>query len=287
MVGWQVSFDLPAGDSLISSWNGKFATNGSHVTVTSLEPNVAVASGATIQLGYCASAQADDVAVTPGNCVVQDGNTQISVPATSLNSAIDTNFNTINTGAFQFTLASDGYTTQCPADANTITAGSNGLLLGACSGVQWQSPVLYGITSVNLRATAGAGIVTQVATSVALPSGLQGLAMAVSGSNPNSIALTVWQNGTATEQTVDLGFDATQAVHAYTMAWQASGITWTVDGNTVGKSSTLPAVSPEYLNLSVWSANGTPSWAGTADPNTSVTPAQFSSLIFAPTVAIE
>ncbi|APE21793.1 MULTISPECIES: glycoside hydrolase family 18 protein [Streptomyces] len=65
---WTLEFDLPAGTTIGSLWNGEHTVSGSHVTVKPASWNKQLAPGASVTVGFVTSAagQAGD----PANCLI-------------------------------------------------------------------------------------------------------------------------------------------------------------------------------------------------------------------------
>ncbi|MDF9813377.1 cellulose binding domain-containing protein [Streptomyces sp. SPB162] len=70
LSGWTLSFDLPAGTTLSSLWNGKFTANGQHITVKPESWNGTVAPGAKVDVGFVAAS--GGTAADPVNCLINE-----------------------------------------------------------------------------------------------------------------------------------------------------------------------------------------------------------------------
>lgn len=68
LSGWTLRFDLPAGTTLSSLWNGTFTTSGRHVTVTAEDWNKDIAVGRSVSVGFVASSSSR--AADPVNCLI-------------------------------------------------------------------------------------------------------------------------------------------------------------------------------------------------------------------------
>ncbi|MCL2550952.1 MAG: cellulose binding domain-containing protein [Actinomycetia bacterium] len=67
--GWTLTFDLPAGTTISSLWNGDYTVSGQTVTVKPAGWNATIAPGASVQVGFVtAGAHAAD----PVNCLIDD-----------------------------------------------------------------------------------------------------------------------------------------------------------------------------------------------------------------------
>ncbi|MBT2441241.1 cellulose binding domain-containing protein [Streptomyces sp. ISL-36] len=66
--GWTLEFDLPAGTTIGSLWNGEHTVSGQHVTVKPASWNKELAPGQSVTVGFVTSAtgEADD----PANCLI-------------------------------------------------------------------------------------------------------------------------------------------------------------------------------------------------------------------------
>lgn len=81
--GWTVSFDLPAGETISSLWNGAMATAGSHVTVTNPSWAADVDPGRSASFGFVVDVAGGGNAPggAPGNCLVDGAPCGGGVPA--------------------------------------------------------------------------------------------------------------------------------------------------------------------------------------------------------------
>jgi beta-glucanase (GH16 family) len=69
------------------------------------------------------------------------------------------------------------------------------------------------------------------------------------GSDTSVVQLNFWTNddtyASANEALVELGFDASQAFHAYGFKWTSTGIGWYLDGNLIYQAYDSAANPPE------------------------------------------
>jgi hypothetical protein len=69
--GWTLTFQLPAGDTIGSLWNGRYTVSGQTVKVTPDSWDRTLAAGATADIGFTAnSAHATASAAAPSNCTI-------------------------------------------------------------------------------------------------------------------------------------------------------------------------------------------------------------------------
>lgn len=52
LSGWEVSFDLTSGESIVNGWNGNFSQSGTTVTVTNMSYNGNVPAGGSLNFGF-------------------------------------------------------------------------------------------------------------------------------------------------------------------------------------------------------------------------------------------
>ncbi|MFJ9825930.1 cellulose binding domain-containing protein [Streptomyces sp. NPDC101160] len=67
--GWTLEFDLPAGTTISSLWNGEHTVSGRHVTVTPASWNKELAPGQSVTVGFVTSA-GGGAAGDPANCLI-------------------------------------------------------------------------------------------------------------------------------------------------------------------------------------------------------------------------
>ncbi|WP_329120256.1 glycoside hydrolase family 18 protein [Streptomyces sp. NBC_01353] len=66
--GWTLEFDLPAGTTIGSLWNGEHTVSGQHVTVKPASWNKELAPGQSVTVGFVTSASGE--AGDPANCLI-------------------------------------------------------------------------------------------------------------------------------------------------------------------------------------------------------------------------
>ena len=89
------------------------------------------------------------------------------------------------------------------------------------------------------------------------------------GKDPTKLQLNYWRNGHEHPHTVELGFDASEAMHTYTFEWTPDSITWYVDGvlvhsvseNGLSNNDSLP-INAGKIMMNLWAAIGVESWSG-------------------------
>ena len=70
--GWTVQFDLPAGDKIVSLWNGVMTASGSHYTVHNDDWNANLAPGASTDFGFQVQGGATGATARPANCTIDN-----------------------------------------------------------------------------------------------------------------------------------------------------------------------------------------------------------------------
>jgi hypothetical protein len=82
LSGWTLQFDLPAGTTLSSLWNGTYTVSGQHITVKPESWNADIAVGKSVSIGFVATASVK--AADPVNCLINDVKCSVdSTPSTT------------------------------------------------------------------------------------------------------------------------------------------------------------------------------------------------------------
>ncbi|MGW7053902.1 glycoside hydrolase family 18 protein [Streptomyces sp. NPDC054887] len=79
---WTLEFDLPAGTRLGSLWNAEHTVDGRHVTVRPASWNKDLAPGASVTVGFVASADGRGEAGDPTGCLIDDVKCSVDPGAT-------------------------------------------------------------------------------------------------------------------------------------------------------------------------------------------------------------
>lgn len=170
-----------------------------------------------------------------------------------------------------------GASYRCGFAADAVTNGTTGLTMRitdetvagkpfGCGEVLREGLYGYGTFSVAMQPFAAAGVTTSMVLYAEQPSGIsQEMDLTILGSNPTDMLTTVYRDGKPFEKTVSLGFDATKAIHTYSLRWTKQAVTWSVDGvDKVQQTFALPRYAKEQVFLSTWlgqanaTANGYP-----------------------------
>ena len=93
--------------------------------------------------------------------------------------------------------------------------------------------------------------------------------MEILGKDSTKIQVNYWRNGHEHPVWVDLGFDASEAMHTYSFVWHEAYIKWYVDGkliHTVNENNnhdedSLP-INAGKIMLNLWAGIGIESWSG-------------------------
>ncbi|MFF7206064.1 cellulose binding domain-containing protein [Streptomyces sp. NPDC008141] len=80
--GWTLEFDLPAGTTISSLWNGEHTVKGQHVTVKPTSWNKELAPGASVTVGFVTSASGTSTAADPTSCLINDATCSLDTGAT-------------------------------------------------------------------------------------------------------------------------------------------------------------------------------------------------------------
>ncbi|MFJ5833774.1 cellulose binding domain-containing protein [Streptomyces sp. NPDC093089] len=78
-TGWTLEFDLPAGTTIGSLWNGEHTVSGRHVTVTPASWNRQLAPGQSVTVGFVTAAAGE--AGDPANCLIDKAACSAGGPA--------------------------------------------------------------------------------------------------------------------------------------------------------------------------------------------------------------
>ncbi|MFD3439556.1 cellulose binding domain-containing protein [Streptomyces sp. NPDC058685] len=80
--GWTLEFDLPAGTTISSLWNGEHTVKGQHVTVKPTSWNKELAPGASVTVGFVTSASGTSTAADPTSCLINEATCSLDTGAT-------------------------------------------------------------------------------------------------------------------------------------------------------------------------------------------------------------
>lgn len=97
------------------------------------------------------------------------------------------------------------------------------------------------------------------------------------GKDPTKVQFNYWRNGHEHPVLMDLGFDASAAMHTYSFVWHKDYIEWYVDGqlihrvieNNKSDNDSLP-INAAKIMLNLWAGTGIDSWSGAYEDNTTV-----------------
>ncbi|NUL07368.1 cellulose binding domain-containing protein, partial [Streptomyces lunaelactis] len=67
---WTLEFDLPAGTTIGSLWNGEHTVKGQHVTVKPASWNKVLAPGASVTVGFVTAASGTATVADPTSCLI-------------------------------------------------------------------------------------------------------------------------------------------------------------------------------------------------------------------------
>jgi endo-1,3-1,4-beta-glycanase ExoK len=156
------------------------------------------------------------------------------------------------------------------ADAVEISDGSMRLTLSdrgghvrpiGCPEIRTRARLSYGIFAARLRAAAGSGLNTAFFTYIGPPNGVpvwDEIDFEFLGKDPHSVSISYRVNGeTRGPGDIQLGFDASNAFHDYTIEWTPERICWYADGKMIARSrdgDKIPT-TPGRLFFSLWSGS--------------------------------
>lgn len=122
----------------------------------------------------------------------------------------------------------------------------------------------YGTYTVHMRAANGSGIVSSFFIYNGSP--WDEIDIEFLGKDTTKMQTNYFTNGVGGHETlINLGFDASAALHTYLIVWQQGSISWYVDGTLVltenGSRGALPT-NPGKIMMNLWPGTGVDSWLG-------------------------
>jgi endo-1,3-1,4-beta-glycanase ExoK len=179
-----------------------------------------------------------------------------------------------NGGDFNVGWRADHATT---SGSNLIITLDNQSCPSGCSGSPYASAELdsqarysYGTYTVQMQAAKGSGIVSTFFTYINTGSNGQEkndeIDVEIPGARPTTLEATYYKLGKSVEYTIQLPFDASAAMHTYSIQWLPNSISWIVDGQTLytanGSPSTMPTTPSSFI-LNFWTGTSAlNSWLG-------------------------
>jgi endo-1,3-1,4-beta-glycanase ExoK len=141
----------------------------------------------------------------------------------------------------------------------------------------------YGTYTVRMRAAQGSGIVSSFFIYNGSP--WDEIDIEFLGKDTTKMQTNYFTNGVGGHETlINLGFDASAALHTYSIVWQPGSIKWYVDGTLVltetGTRGALPT-NPGKIMMNLWPGTGVDSWLGPFTYTSPIT-AQYDSVQYAP-----
>jgi endo-1,3-1,4-beta-glycanase ExoK len=223
----------------------------------------------------------------------------VALPVHALGGSFGDNLNSYDTSRW---MKADGWTNggvfNCGwrADHSTFSGGlmtlqlDNATCPSGCSGKPYASDEYrtndvygYGTYTVHMRAAKGSGIVSSFFTYNGSP--WDEIDIEFLGKDTTKMQTNYFTNGVGGHETlINLGFDASAALHTYTFVWQSGSIKWYVDGVLVltetGTRGPLPT-NPGKIMMNLWPGTGVDSWLGPFTYTGPIT-AQYDSIQYAP-----
>jgi endo-1,3-1,4-beta-glycanase ExoK len=160
-----------------------------------------------------------------------------------------------------------------------------------CPEIHTRERLGYGIYTARLRTAAGSGLNTAFFTYIGPPNGVpiwDEIDFEFLGKSPRSVSIGYRANGKEHGPwDTQLGFDASQTFHDYTIEWTPERICWYADGKMIAKSRDGDNISsaPGMLFFSLWSGSSLEdAWMGPFTYKDPVT-AEVQSASFRPTTS--
>ena len=141
----------------------------------------------------------------------------------------------------------------------------------------------YGTYTVHMRAAKASGIVSSFFIYNGTP--WDEIDIEFLGKDTTKMQTNYFTNGVGGHETlINLGFDASAALHNYSIVWQSGSIKWYVDGVLVvtenGSRGALPR-NPGKIMMNLWPGTGVDSWLGPFTYTGPIT-AQYDSVQYTP-----
>ncbi len=129
----------------------------------------------------------------------------------------------------------------------------------------------YGRYTANFKASNVNGVISSFFTYTGPAEGTEWdeIDVEILGKDSTKLQVNYWRNGKEHPVIIDLGFDASEAMHKYSFIWHPEYITWYVDDilvhtvreNNLNNDDSLP-VNPSKLMMNIWAGTGIDSWSG-------------------------
>lgn len=171
----------------------------------------------------------------------------------------------------------------------TLSTMTGGVRPYKCGELQSMQVSSFGAYGAAIRTAAGTGLNTALFTYTGSPTHDE-VDFEFLGKNPSTVQLNYYVGGVGGHETViNLGFDASAAVHAYSFQWGPHSISWYVDGKLVHQTK-VGATMPSHqgrLYLSLWAGSSQENgWLGALAYKAPVS-AMFGRVFATPCVAID
>ena len=150
----------------------------------------------------------------------------------------------------------------------TLEADTLGLSGQSCVSGEYRTLVSYGygLYKARLIASNTPGTITAFFTYTGPAEGTQHdeIDVEIKGDDPTRLQVNYWTNDVEHPTVINLGFDASAAVHEYAFRWTGDRLQWFVDGVLVheenGSRGPLPQVAGRIM-LNHWGTTGTNGWS--------------------------
>lgn len=136
---------------------------------------------------------------------------------------------------------------------------------------------MYGIYSARFQASDKNGTITSFFTYTGPAEGTQWdeIDIEILGKDPTKMQVNYWRNSHEHPYSIDLGFDASKALHTYSFVFTKESIKWYVDDkfvysveeNHLENEDSLPCNGGKIM-VNFWAAKGIEKWSGTFEENT-------------------
>jgi preprotein translocase subunit Sec61beta len=129
----------------------------------------------------------------------------------------------------------------------------------------------YGRYTANFKASNINGVISSFFTYTGPSEGTEWdeIDVEILGKDATKLQVNYWRNGKEHPVIIDLGFDASEAMHTYSFLWHPEYITWYVDDilvhtvreNNLNNDDSLP-MNESKIMMNIWAGTGIDSWSG-------------------------
>jgi beta-glucanase (GH16 family) len=276
-IDWDVNIDVNG--LVYEAWNTQYTqdTTSFKMQAEGVNWNNIIQANGSRSFGYCAK-----IATKPLPPVETNTTTVAPTDPSAFNTVIDDNFDAADSSVWMQSDWANGspfYSAWLPEQLNFATGqltikleqkASHGLTHSAGE-YRTLNRYKYGRYTSSFKASNIEGTVSSFFTYTGASEGTEWdeIDFEILGKDSTKVQVNYWRNGKEHPTIIDLGFDASKALHTYSFVWKADSIQWFVDGtlihteeeNGLNDNDSLP-VNAGKIMLNLWASEPS-SWAGT------------------------